>query len=183
MVASFTRTPSTPAKSPLPVRKRCKGMSPAQRWAFFSPSGEGRDEYSADVCDEHLTRLAENHSRASSEVCSGSWLDCIWNGALYPPGGPCGTAMVLGVVRIGTGYAMPQSPRWTPPQNVGEEDYIDGLDRKEAAFRALSWPASPSARAIQMHAFYARGPMVRLADDRGRIGRGRAVMGAKGKNA
>jgi hypothetical protein len=182
-----TVVPATPPVIPVfppsagrAIRKRCRRMKPSERWEFFSPSGQGRKEFHPDICDHQLRMLAENHSRAGIAVCSATWHDNSWDGAEYPPGGVDETLMVMSRARVGTGYCVKPHYRWTPPQCRGMEDRIDLMDAGEAArMGAEVWPASPSAKAIQLHAHYAMAAMMRAADDRGRIGRGISLKGSK----
>jgi hypothetical protein len=46
------------------VRHACKGMTPDQRWAFFSAGGKGRELFPAPVCDHQLYELAKRRANA-----------------------------------------------------------------------------------------------------------------------
>lgn len=154
----------------------CRGMTPAQRWTWLK-SDEAKRNFPAHLIHQELAALNKRDRAFRNVVCSASWKDAAWNGEEFPPGRD-ETAMVQSTVPTAWGEGK-QTRRWMPAQNQPQEDYIDGLGRQETHREMVHWEGSPSAIAIHRHATYAKAGLRRLADDRGRIGRGRANTGTK----
>lgn len=162
-----------------------RAMSPASRAAWMKTS-EAIAALGAQYCHQLRKQLDRRDRNLSRLVCSGAWLDAYRFDDELPPEFYWGNRdhllpkptvkLVLSKNGVSVGVCPP-TRRWTPEQAVSLEDSLDGLSIGEA--REYHFPASPSAYAIQVHAYYAKRAMKRLADDRGRAGRGRVTAGKK----
>lgn len=97
--------------------------------------------FGAGAVRSESKRLDKLRRRAATDVSSATWLDAYDAGHQFPPGPddpktPHGIRMVMSVV----------SGRYTPPQCLGMEDFLDGMGICEAVF--YDHPQSPSALAI-----------------------------------
>jgi hypothetical protein len=185
MVSASTRVATVPIGQAPSVRKFCRQQgldSPRQRLEFFQ-SADALHLFSADVVAQQTERLLKERRRLRHVVASASWHDAAWDrNEPFPPGGD-DTSMALSKshTRWDTEDDGLAHRRWLPPQCRAEEDYIDGLEPKEAAFLSLHWPASPSAVAIFRHLTMTKAALNRSLDNGGREGRGRSTANAKRK--
>lgn len=139
-----------------------KKMPPAEREQFLR-STEGIVALGARMCHQLLKEIDRQHKRTAATVCSSSWLDAfdhdLGPGQLLPQtvaadGRRMAVRMMLsreGTRMSGDGSVAPEETqptrRWTPPQAVAVEDFLDGMNHLRAAY--YEHPASPSARSIQ----------------------------------
>jgi hypothetical protein len=157
-------------------KETIKRQAPAVRERFLD-SPEGRAALGAATCKQLLKAIRSQFESLAAGAAAAGWLDrWMFHGELPPglefdprgrlklkPDGRVHAArLVLGVRRVRNGVehpagtepgalpiAGPASSRWTPPQAVELEDWIDLMEPNEAAKEAMEWPASPSAHVIQ----------------------------------
>jgi hypothetical protein len=132
--------------------KHVKRLPLAHRLAYLQ-SPDAIDTMDAKVRSERLRGVQLAIDQALATVPGDSWAVAIVHHglklplALPDPDRPHAVHLKLSRAKTRVGADGKSSRRWTPPQCVALEDFLDSLDPMRAAFH--DYPQSPSAVVIQ----------------------------------
>ena len=153
----------------------CAGMSSRDRRRFFTRDENAIAFFGEEVAAAEAKRLKKQLRRLRRESPSDAWVEAVDEATpdrpiQFPPGRPDptrphGAAMIVSLI----------SGRYTPPNNLTEEDELD------ATANAGGWRdiRSPSALAHLIHTVYTEEAIKRIADNAGEVGRGKSTTNGK----